>query len=336
MNPFSKLTCPVLACVPLIGLFGAAILFATPTAFAALPTVTVSQTWSDYLNDAPCGVAISSPTEFNDEGVPAVEVGDREGDRYAVALQSGAPLPGWTSNAGQPRHREWPGMRGQQPRRGQPQERGRGQPAAERLGGARVAADRLHRVRRPQQREPVLGGGNAAVPGSGGYYAYTANGALCLEPGPSPTQARTPRTTWACRPHSPSVTAGSPSSRGAPLANRRTGSTPPTVPPAAGWPQFSADSVFSTAAVGDLYGTGTDNFVFGRCLIPGRRLRHPLLRRRTAADLQRPRRPRSAPPRPPKQIDSSPAIGPILPGGAYGDRHRYGQLLGIDQGDAAR
>ena len=102
MNPFSKLTRPLLACVPLLGLFGAAIVFATPTAFAALPTVTVSQTWSDYLNDAPCGVAISSPTEFNDSGVPAVEVGDREGDRYAMALQSGAPLPGWTSNAGSP------------------------------------------------------------------------------------------------------------------------------------------------------------------------------------------------------------------------------------------
>ena len=75
MNPFSKLRVPLLASVPLLGLFGAAIVFATPTAFAALPTVTVSETWSDYLNDAPCGVAVSSPTEFNDNGVPAVEVG---------------------------------------------------------------------------------------------------------------------------------------------------------------------------------------------------------------------------------------------------------------------
>ena len=33
--------------------------------------------------------------------------------------------------------------------------------------------------------------------------------------------------------------------------------------PATGWPQFSADSVFSTAAVGDLYGTGSDDFVVG-------------------------------------------------------------------------
>ena len=33
--------------------------------------------------------------------------------------------------------------------------------------------------------------------------------------------------------------------------------------PATGWPQFSADSVFSTAAVGDLYGTGSDTFVSG-------------------------------------------------------------------------
>ena len=33
--------------------------------------------------------------------------------------------------------------------------------------------------------------------------------------------------------------------------------------PATGWPQFSADSVFSTAAMGDLYGTGSDDFVVG-------------------------------------------------------------------------
>ena len=33
--------------------------------------------------------------------------------------------------------------------------------------------------------------------------------------------------------------------------------------PAVNWPQFSADSVFSTAAVGDLYGTGSVNFVSG-------------------------------------------------------------------------
>ena len=99
MNPFSKLARPVLACVPLLGLFGAAIVFATPTAFAALPTVTVSQTWSDYLNDAPCGVAVSSPTEFNDSGIPPVEVGDREGDRYASPCRAdnlcpaGPPTP---------------------------------------------------------------------------------------------------------------------------------------------------------------------------------------------------------------------------------------------------
>ena len=102
MNPFSKLARPLLACVPLLGLFVAAIVFATPTAFAALPTVTVSQTWSDYLNDAPCGVAVSSPTEFNDSGVPSVEVGDREGDLYAAALQSGTPLPNWSTSTNSP------------------------------------------------------------------------------------------------------------------------------------------------------------------------------------------------------------------------------------------
>ena len=37
-----------------------------------------------------------------------------------------------------------------------------------------------------------------------------------------------------------------------------------------GWPQFTADSVFSTAAVGDLYGTGTDDLVVGGASSPAR------------------------------------------------------------------
>ena len=38
------------------------------------------------LDDAPCGVAESSPVEFNDGGTPAVEVGDRQGDLYGLNL----------------------------------------------------------------------------------------------------------------------------------------------------------------------------------------------------------------------------------------------------------
>ena len=87
--------------------------------------------------------------------------------------------------------------------------------------------------------------------------------------------------------------------------------------PAAGWPQFSADSVFSTAAVGDLYGTGSDDFVaggasstgfaYGTHYADGGHVRiyndHGGLICSASTN---------------EEVDSSPAIGPILPGGAYG------------------
>ena len=87
--------------------------------------------------------------------------------------------------------------------------------------------------------------------------------------------------------------------------------------PAAGWPQFSADSVFSTAAVGDLYGTGSDDFVagsassngfaFGTHYTNGGRLRIYNDHGGTICSASTN-----------EEIDSSPAVGPILPGGAYG------------------
>ena len=96
--------------------------------------------------------------------------------------------------------------------------------------------------------------------------------------------------------------------------------------PATGWPQFSADSVFSTAAAGDLYGTGSDDFVvggassqgfaFGTHYANGGHVRiyndHGGLV--CSANTT-------------EEVDSSPAVGPILPGGRLRDRHGHRQLL---------
>src|SRR5271168_1845720 len=98
-TPLSKWTRSLLASVPILGLSAGAIVFATPTAVAQPTPINVSLSWYHYLNDAPCGVALSSPTEFTEAGVPSVEFGDREGDAYAFGLQDGGASPGWASLA---------------------------------------------------------------------------------------------------------------------------------------------------------------------------------------------------------------------------------------------
>ena len=89
--------------------------------------------------------------------------------------------------------------------------------------------------------------------------------------------------------------------------------------PATGWPQFSADSVFSTAAAGDLYGTGSDTFVsggasssgfaYGKSYANGGHVRiwndHGGLVCSATTN---------------EEVDSSPAVGPILPGGRTASR----------------
>ena len=87
--------------------------------------------------------------------------------------------------------------------------------------------------------------------------------------------------------------------------------------PATGWPQFSADSVFSTAAAGDFYGTGSDDFAVGGASSQGSALGthysnggHVRIYNDhggliCSANTN-------------EEVDSSPAVGPILPGGAYG------------------
>ena len=45
------------------------------------------------LNDAPCGVAEASPVLFDDGGTQAVEVGDRQGFLYGLNLQTGRSSP---------------------------------------------------------------------------------------------------------------------------------------------------------------------------------------------------------------------------------------------------
>ena len=84
---------------------GLAVLSARAEPAGAAPApLTLSESWNGgtgiILNDAPCGVALASPIEFHDGSTAAVEVGDRSGHLYGLALADGAAAPGWGSGTG--------------------------------------------------------------------------------------------------------------------------------------------------------------------------------------------------------------------------------------------
>ena len=101
--------------------------------------------------------------------------------------------------------------------------------------------------------------------------------------------------------------------------------------PASGWPQFDADSNFSTAASADLYNTGSSNFVVGGATSQGFaygtgygnggqvRIYNDHGGLVCAANTT-------------EEVDSSPAVGPILAGGGYGIATGTGSYWGIVTG----
>ena len=65
-------------------------------------SLSISQVWTQTLNDAGSPIAQSSPNVANLNGSPAVVVGDRAGYVYAFNLATGIAVPGWPYNAGAP------------------------------------------------------------------------------------------------------------------------------------------------------------------------------------------------------------------------------------------
>ena len=281
--------------------------------------LTLTQAWFQNLNDAPCGVALASPVEATLDGAgPSVEVGDRQGYLYAFHLSSTGEVP--TSPAG------WSFGEGASVGPG----RGCGNPGND--GGSVNPATGVNGV--PVPGNPPIdstgsvasgpGGatlytdaGNAAEGRTGGYYAYGARGNLEWNQIVSnPPSDSTPLGGVLASPSigstggGPFVTAGS-------LGQETYALNATNGVPLPGWPYFSADSVFSTAAVSDLYGTGHDEivaggasstgFAYGYHYANGGHLRilndHGGLICAANTD---------------EEVDSSPAIGPILPGGSLG------------------
>lgn len=283
----------------------------SPTSVSGAPAqLTLSETWNSgagtILNDAPCGVAEASPVAFNDGGTAAVEVGDRQGDLYGLNLQNGSVVPGWGSGTGSTV--------------------GSGQGCLSNPSGGTPATG-VNGVEVPgsppvdstasvnSNGDLFFGAGNAASPVDGGYYAYAPNGTEAwnqVVANPS-TDTAPDGGVQASLP----IADGGSLVEGGSLGQETYALNSANGAPANGWPQFSADSVFSTAATGDFYGTGSDDFAVGGASSQGFALgthysngghvriyndHGGLICSANTSE----------------EVDSSPAVGPILPGGAYG------------------
>ena len=238
---------------------------ATPPATPTAPKFTLE--WSTgALADWGGPIAESSPNvaTLNGQG-PAVVVGDRSGTVYAFPLTARGPdhhsrdVPGWPVEVGVPVTST---------------------PSATVLGQQRP---RLGLLRVGQRRRPDRG----RVPGLRAPTASWSGSTRWWTPAPTPSRPR------ACRRAGHRHTAARRPRRGRRLARpggvrlrrrRRRHAL-------AGWPFFTSDSVFSTAAVGDLYGTGQDRDRRGRRPDPRLRPGPVLPPGRPPADPQRPGRP---------------------------------------------
>jgi len=299
----------VLASFSVVGTCVASGALGVHQAAAVPPPLAVSLTWSTTLNDAPCGVVEASPVAFDAGGTPAVEVGDRQGVLYGLSLADGSVIPGWGSGQGQTIG-SGQGCNDSNP--------GGGHPAVG-INGLEVPGsppiDSTASVDNAHGGDLYFGGGNAASPVDGGYYAYSPGGTqVWNQVVTNPSSDTSPDGGVQA---SPALGDDGSLVEGGSLGQMTYALLSGSGVPATGWPQFSADSVFSTAAAGDLYGTGSDNFVsggasssgfaYGKSYADGGQVRiwndHGGLVCSASTN---------------EEVDSSPAVGPILPGGAYG------------------
>ena len=227
----------VLATVAIVASAGAALagraVVATPRAAAqgGLTGANFQLVWSaGPLSDKGSPIAESSPIEATLDGSgPAVVVGDRAGYLYAYHLSDGTPVTGWPVDIGVPIDST---------------------PSVAVLAGSSMDS-------------VFVGAGNSGKPDVGGYYGFGPGGQPLWHstvqsiPGdPHPAIGVQASLTVADLQGTTGVFAGSLDQLDYAL-NASNGST------LNGWPFFAADSVFSTAAAADLYGTGQDELVVG-------------------------------------------------------------------------
>jgi hypothetical protein len=188
-----------------------------------------TQKWSLRLGDPGNPIALSSPNVANLDGQPSVVVGDRAGWLYAYHINGGSPVGGWPYYTGAPIDSS---------------------PSV-----APIDANGLDTV--------YVGGGNAASPTSGGYFAIAPNGSdqwyvQETNPGTDPVAHSSVQAgmTVAAYAGGYGVEAGS-------LGQNTYALGAANGAMLGGFPWFSGDSVFSTAAVADLYADGNNEIISG-------------------------------------------------------------------------
>jgi hypothetical protein len=255
---------------------------------SALAQTSFVKDWQQgpFTQDKGAPIAKSSPVVATlDAKGPSVVVGDRSGFLYAFHLSDGSAVPGWPANDG-----------------GAPID---STPSVVALGGSAFGS-------------VFVGAGNAGYPDKGGYLAFNPSGAplwstTVVDPATDAHPAygvQASLTVADLQAGTPDLFAGSLGEVSYAL-NAANGST------LSGWPFFSADSVFSTAAAADLYGTGqtelvvggasTKGLALGQVYSAGGHLR--ILDSRGGLICSHPVD---------QEVDSSPAVGGFLPGRAVG------------------
>jgi PQQ enzyme repeat len=189
---------------------------------------TVTQVWSQTLNDSNNPIVDSSPNVADLDGQPSVVVGDRAGYVYAFHLSNGSGVAGWPYDAGAPVDSS---------------------PSV-----APINANGLDTV--------YVGTGNVADPTSGGYQAIAPNGGdqwyvqeTNPATDPTPHNAVTASLTVGNYAGGYGVEAGS-------LGQNTYALGAANGAMLEGFPWFS-DSVFSTAALADLYADGNTEIISG-------------------------------------------------------------------------
>jgi hypothetical protein len=210
----------------------AAVTRARPSTFVN-PAWATAPTWTPItLNDANQPIAMSSPTVANLDGHPAVVVGDRRGYAYAYHLTDGTPVAGWDS----------PGV----------------------TDGSGPIDSPISVTPGAVTSAVYYGTGDDADPATGGYHAFNSSGALqwftpATNPPTDPTSVngvQAGMSVGSLQGGRSDVMAGS-------LGQQAYALDGAGGAPLGGWPYFNSDSTHSTAALADLYGTGQSEAIVG-------------------------------------------------------------------------